>query len=65
MNFGLPKKQSRHYDVNRRTCYAMRRVGNGYSGMKKFLMLMNHPPPMTEKLIICLEMLRKKLVKQS
>ena len=25
----------------------MRRVGNGYSG--KFLMLMNHPPPMTEK----------------
>ena len=45
--FWTSKKQSRHYDVNRRTCYAMRRVGSGYSG--KFLMLMNHPPPMTEK----------------
>ena len=26
--------------------YSMRRIGNGY---EEFLMLMNHPPPMTEK----------------
>ena len=27
----------------------MRRIGNGYAEMKRFLMLMNHPPaPMTE-----------------
>ena len=24
-------------------------IGNGYNGMKRFLVLMNHPPPMTEK----------------
>ena len=27
----------------------MRRIGNGYAGMKRFLFLMNHPSPMTEK----------------
>ena len=27
----------------------MRRIGNGYEGLKRFLVLMNHPPPMTEK----------------
>ena len=25
------------------------RIGNGYAGMKRFLFLMNHPSPMTEK----------------
>ena len=30
----------------------MRRVGNGYQGLKRFLTLMNHPPPMTEKTIV-------------
>ena len=24
----------------------MRRIGNGHVGLKRFLMLMNHPPPM-------------------
>ena len=43
------KKKVRSYDVNRRAYYAMRRIGNGYEGLKRFLMLMNHPPPMTEK----------------
>ena len=27
----------------------MCRIGNGYNGMKRFLVLMNHLPPMTEK----------------
>ena len=27
----------------------MRCIGNGYAGKKRFLMLMNHPAPMTEK----------------
>ena len=27
----------------------MRRIGNGYAGMKRFLVLMNHPSPMTEE----------------
>ena len=26
----------------------MRRIGNGHVGLKRFLMLMNHPPPMNE-----------------
>ena len=27
----------------------MCRIGNGYNGMKRLLVLMNHPPPMTAK----------------
>ena len=27
----------------------MRRLGKGYQGSRKFLTLMNHPPPMTER----------------
>ena len=29
--------------------FAMRRIENGHQGLKRFLILMNHPPPMTEK----------------
>ena len=47
--FWTSKKRSRNYDVNRRIFYSMCRIGNGYNGMKRFLVLMNHPPPMTEK----------------
>ena len=43
------KKKCRSFDVNRRSFYAMRRIGNGHVGLKRFLMLMNHPPPMHEK----------------
>ena len=44
-------KRSKTDDVNqnRRIFYSMRRIGNGYVGMKRFLVLMNHPSPMTEK----------------
>ena len=28
--------------------YATRRIGNGYAGLKRFLQLVNHPPPMTK-----------------
>ena len=34
-------------DVNRRSVYAMRSIGVGYTGLRKFAMLMNMPPPMT------------------
>ena len=47
--FWTSKKRSRNYDVNRRIFYSMRGIGYGYNGMKRFLVLMNHPPPMTEK----------------
>lgn len=43
------KNKCRSFDVNRRSVYAMRRIGNGHEGLKRFLMLMNHPPPMHEK----------------
>ena len=43
------KAKTRHFDVNRRVFYAMRRIGNGLQGLKRFLMLMNHPPPMLER----------------
>ena len=43
------KKKCRSFDVNRRSFYAMRRIGNGHVGLKRFLMLLNHPPPMNEK----------------
>ena len=34
-------------DVNRRSVYTMRSIGVGYTGLRKFAMLMNMPPPMT------------------
>ena len=43
------KKRSKNYDVNRRKIYSMRRIGSGYAGMKRFLVLMNHPSSMTEQ----------------
>ena len=45
--FWTSKKRSRNYDVNRRIFYSMCLIRNGYNGMKRFLVLMNHP--MTEK----------------
>ena len=43
------KKTGPSFQVNRKAFYAMRRVGGGYQSLKKFLYLMDHPPPMTEK----------------
>ena len=37
------------FDINRRIYYSMQRIGNGYEGLERFLTLMNHPPPVTEK----------------
>ena len=50
-NFWTSKKKSksRNFDVNSRIFYSMRRIGKGYQGMRRFLTLMNHPSPMTEK----------------
>ena len=36
------------YDINAKSVYAMRRCGKGHHGLRRFLMLMNHPPPMSE-----------------
>ena len=41
--------QSKMFDINPRAVYSMRRCGNGYANLTRFLMLMNHPPPMSEK----------------
>ena len=41
--------QSKMFDINLRAVYSMRRCGNGYANLTRFLMLMNHPPPMSEK----------------
>ena len=45
--------------------YAMRRIGNGYQGLKRFLNLMNHPHPMTEtntmvklRTVLCLKLVK-------
>ena len=42
-------KKSKMFDINYKTVYSMRRCGKGYQGLQKFLALINHPPPMTEK----------------
>ena len=47
--FGHQRKDKKNYDINRRIFYSMRRIGNGFAGMKRFLVLMNHQSPMTEK----------------
>ena len=43
------KKTQRAYQINRRAFYSIRKIGGGYQSLRKFLCLMNHPPPMTEK----------------
>ena len=43
------KANAGHFDVNRRIFYSMRRIGNGLQDLKRFLMLMDHPPPMLER----------------
>ena len=42
-------KFTRTFDINSRIIYSLRRLGKGYAGLKAFLYLMNHPPPMSEK----------------
>ena len=44
----VPSKK-KCFDVNARVVHAMRRCCKGYRGVRRLLMLMNHPPPMTEK----------------
>ena len=34
--------QSKVFDINPRAVYSMRRCGNGYANLTRFLMLMNH-----------------------
>ena len=41
--------QSKMFDINPRAVCSMRRCGNGYANLTRFLMLMNNPPPMSEK----------------
>ena len=47
--FWTSKKISKAYDVNRRIFYSMRRIDNGYAGMERLVVLMNHPFATTEK----------------
>ena len=42
-------KGSKAFDVNRRFVYAMRSLGKGHSGAKKFCALMNMPKPLGKK----------------
>ena len=43
-------KFSRSFDVNPRTVYSMRRLGQGYTSLKSLLLyLRNHPPHMSER----------------
>ena len=43
------KKTQCAYQINRRAFCSIRKIGGGYQSLRKFLCLMNHPPPMTEK----------------
>jgi len=45
----LSRKIGRSYDVNRRSVLAMRYIGRGHNGLRKFLRVMNFPAPATEK----------------
>ena len=47
--FTTSTKKCKSIDINYKTVYAMRRCGKGYQGLRTFLAIINHPPPMTEK----------------
>ena len=42
------KKTRQSYQINRRSFYAVRRIGGGYEQLKRFCYLMNLPPPLSE-----------------
>ena len=44
------KKTCRSFDANRRSVYAIYRIGSGHQGLERFLILMIHPPPVHEKI---------------
>ena len=47
--FMTSTKKSKKFDINYKAVYAMRRCGNDNQGLHRFLALINHPPPMSEK----------------
>ena len=47
--FFTSKKPGKCFEVNRRLVYAMRSLGKGHSGAKKFCAYMNMPPPSRAK----------------
>ena len=49
LEFNTSKKQTKSFEVNRRLVYAMRLLGKGHSGAKRFCTLMNMPPPPTAR----------------
>ena len=44
--------QGKSFEVNRRLVYDLRTLGKGYAGARKFCLVMNMPPPPTEKAFI-------------
>ena len=50
--FFSSKEQGQSFEVNGRFVYAMRSIGKGHAGAKKFCALMNTPPPLSEKAYI-------------
>ena len=67
--FCSSKKVGKSFDVNKRFTYAMRSCGQGHLGLKKFSMLMNMPPPITQKnydkLAVTIKMAVKKVAMES
>ena len=49
MDILLATIKCKKFDINYKTVYAMRLCGKGYQGLRIFLAIINHPPPMTEK----------------
>ena len=45
--FYTSRNSGKGFDVNRRTVYAMRALGHGYTGVEKYMTLMNMPKPFT------------------
>ena len=41
ISFGHQREDIKNYDVTRRIFYSMRRIGNGYAGMKTILVIAN------------------------
>ena len=47
--FTTSTKKCKKFDINYKTVCAIRCCGKGYQGLRRFLAIINHPPPMTEK----------------
>jgi len=68
-DFLSSKKSGKGYDINRRSVYGFRALGNGHAGIQKFMSLMDMPRPMAQstydKIVTSMTAVSKSIAEES